>query len=420
MQTGGHDGWMRAFMKIKKRIQWKGMRQDIKTYVANCHICQVNRFKFQPKHDFLFLQPHSKNAHETLHMDYAELKKKGEGVKKTQSFIVAVDEFSRMTYTKPMNQTSRSLIAWLESLPFFSSIKKIITDNGSSFSSQEFKTWTEKNNIKHYFSAPYHPQGNGIAERKIRDIKMFFSYYPNFKYGWKSCLHSATQHQNRSFNSSLGCTPIYKLTGKSAIFPADSEFGISENNLLEQECPLIDEQINSKRKQMQDQVNKKKPRVLDIKEGDEFLFQAGHDNKGPRIYGPVTAKKVIMKDDKPKTLIYDENGKNKPIAIRNVVRYHKRPSFTDTLMMSTLFLSCLLMTLTDASIFAKESPVLWIQSNSPVIDGVMNIEHKVVFQSYCLEFNWPNLKIAQEIRRDIIQKGTYYGHPLLFEHKVSF
>ena len=401
--SGGHDGWMRTFMKIRKRMQWKGMRQDIKTYVANCHICQVNRFKFHPKHDFLFLQPHSKYPHETLHLDYAELKKKGEGVKKTQSFIVAVDEFSRMTYTKPLNQTSRSLIAWLESLPFFSSIKKIITDNGSSFSSQEFKNWTERNNIKHYFSAPYHPQGNGMAERKIRDIKMYFSYYPNFKYGWKSCLHSATQHQNRSFNSSLGCSPIFKLTGKSAIFPADSEFGISEKNLLEKECPLTDDQVDSKRKQMQDQVNKKKSSVLDIKEGDAFLFQAGYDNKGPRVYGPVTAKKVVMKDDKPKTLIYNENGKDKPIAIKNVVRYRKRPSLTDTLIMSTFLLSCLFMTLTDASIFAKESPILWIQSTSPVIDTIMNVEHKIVFQSYCYEFNWPNLKLVQEIRTDIIQ-----------------
>jgi hypothetical protein len=44
----------------------------------------------------------------------------------------------------------------------------IVTDNGSSFTSDEFKTFTRKNGIKH---VTYHPSSNGQAERAVQTVK---------------------------------------------------------------------------------------------------------------------------------------------------------------------------------------------------------------------------------------------------------
>ena len=47
----------------------------------------------------------------------------------------------------------------------------IVTDNGSSFTSDEFKTFACKNGIKHVTSAPYHPSTNDQAERAVQTLK---------------------------------------------------------------------------------------------------------------------------------------------------------------------------------------------------------------------------------------------------------
>ena len=48
-------------------------------------------------------------------------------------------------------------------LPFI-----IVTNNGPSFTSNEFKLFNEKNGIKHIFTAPSHPLSNGMAECSVQ------------------------------------------------------------------------------------------------------------------------------------------------------------------------------------------------------------------------------------------------------------
>ena len=47
----------------------------------------------------------------------------------------------------------------------------IVSDNAAYFASEEFAEFTRINGIQHTFVAPYHPSGNGLAERAVQTIK---------------------------------------------------------------------------------------------------------------------------------------------------------------------------------------------------------------------------------------------------------
>ena len=47
----------------------------------------------------------------------------------------------------------------------------VVSDIGSNFVSSEFKSFLQKNCIKHITSAPYHPSTNGLVERVVQTFK---------------------------------------------------------------------------------------------------------------------------------------------------------------------------------------------------------------------------------------------------------
>jgi hypothetical protein len=49
--------------------------------------------------------------------------------------------------------------------------QKVVTDNGPSFVSEQFKSFMSDNGIVHVTTAPYHPATNGLAERAVQTVK---------------------------------------------------------------------------------------------------------------------------------------------------------------------------------------------------------------------------------------------------------
>jgi transposase InsO family protein len=47
----------------------------------------------------------------------------------------------------------------------------VVTDNGTSFTSELFSEFMQQNGIHHIRTAPFHPASNGLAERAVQTVK---------------------------------------------------------------------------------------------------------------------------------------------------------------------------------------------------------------------------------------------------------
>jgi IS30 family transposase len=81
--------------------------------------------------------------------------------------LVAVDKFTKWVEAAPVTtQDSTAAINFIKSIVFrFGVPHNIITDNGTNFTSKEFKSYYESMGIKLKFASIAHPKTNGEVEK---------------------------------------------------------------------------------------------------------------------------------------------------------------------------------------------------------------------------------------------------------------
>jgi transposase InsO family protein len=95
---------------------------------------------------------------------------------------VAIDDHSRMAFTQMLpDQKAETTISFLNSaVAFFAAygigVRRLLTDNGSSYRSQLFRQACQQMAIKHSRTRPYTPRTNGKAERFIQTALREWAY----------------------------------------------------------------------------------------------------------------------------------------------------------------------------------------------------------------------------------------------------
>ncbi len=87
--------------------------------------------------------------------------------------LVVIDAHSKVDRSSncPKHTSNETIKCLRDMIARFGIPEIIVSDNGTSFTSEEFKTFVEKNGIRHKTTAPYHPATNGLAERAVQVIK---------------------------------------------------------------------------------------------------------------------------------------------------------------------------------------------------------------------------------------------------------
>ena len=83
-------------------------------------------------------------------------------------YLLVVDYYSRYIEIARLSRpTTAEVVTHLKSI----FARHGITDNGPQYSSREFGEFAKDFEFRHITSSPYHPQGNGEAERAVGTIK---------------------------------------------------------------------------------------------------------------------------------------------------------------------------------------------------------------------------------------------------------
>ena len=143
---------------------WPGINTDFERTVGNCEICSTTQ-RSPAKSNWSRL-PEETEPWARVHVDFT-------GDFRGTVFMLLIDSSSRWLEVVPMkNITSTEVINQLRKIFLHLGLPKtIVSDNGPSFVSEEFRKWCKGNQIKHLLTAPYSPQSNGLVERAVQSFK---------------------------------------------------------------------------------------------------------------------------------------------------------------------------------------------------------------------------------------------------------
>ena len=141
-----------------------------------------------------------------------------DGFKYALSFVDDHTGNNVVYFLKQKSDTAEATQKFLADTAPFGKIKRIRSDNGTEFTSKNFKSLLRENGIKHELSAPYSPHQNGTVERAWRslfDMARCLLLEANLpKTLWTYAVMASAYIRNRCFNPRLGKTPFEALTGK--------------------------------------------------------------------------------------------------------------------------------------------------------------------------------------------------------------
>ena len=158
----GHQGITKCRRRSLQSVWWPGLSTEIYDMVKNCRKCCINE---KNKPEPLVAAPFPQKPWEKVGVDLMQMKK--------MNYIVLVDFYSRyIELARLADMTSKESIKHMKSIFARHGIPQtIISDNGTQFSSEEFKNFAREYGFTHVTSSPMHASGNGEAERAVRTVK---------------------------------------------------------------------------------------------------------------------------------------------------------------------------------------------------------------------------------------------------------
>lgn len=207
-----------------------------------------------------------------------------------QYMLVCVDSFSKFTWFIPLKKaTSETVIkAMTERIFAQNGIAEIvISDNGSQFTSNRFRSFLFGLGIKHITTSVARPQGNQ-SERENRNLKYALKiFHSQTQNRWDENLNFLMIGINSAHHESIGMTPAMALMGREL------------NNPLQLAWNLVEKVTTTPTQSIEDRVSEI---LKNLKSAQNRMKKAYDKNRRPSPYkiGDQVLYRVYIPSDKAK------------------------------------------------------------------------------------------------------------------------
>jgi transposase InsO family protein len=140
-----------------------------------------------------------------------------------RSILTTTDYFTKWIESIPTKSAShRVIIDFLEDIiARFGYLRRIITDNATSFKSEPLIQFYEQFGIRLIHCTPYYPQGNGLVESSNKSlIKIIKRLLEDNKKAWDSKLKFSLWADRVTTKRSLSISLFQLIYGTEAVFPS--------------------------------------------------------------------------------------------------------------------------------------------------------------------------------------------------------
>ena len=184
----------------------------MKEVISTCNDCL--RVKGRLKQSPLFSVPVAQEPFETISMDFMGPLPMGRLL--NVYVLIIVDQLTRYLIAVPTRDRSAdTVINVLQDrvLSVYNVPKLILSDSAKEFTGDAMSQMAKYYGIQLKTSTPYHPQGNGMAERSVRKVIQALRIYCEQKAIWDVVLPEIVAMINATFNSTVGDSPHYAVFG---------------------------------------------------------------------------------------------------------------------------------------------------------------------------------------------------------------
>ena len=227
----GHLGRDRSLELLRERYFWCGMQKSVVEHITNCDRCLRRKDSNPPRAPLV--NTITTQPMELVCMDFLKLEPSKGGI---ENILVVTDHFTKYAQAyATKNQTAKTTARVLYENFFihYGFPKRLHSDQGKNFESNMIRELCEMANIKKSRTTPYHPMGNGIAERfNSTLLNMLGTLEPNQKADWKSHLGSLVHAYNCTKHDTTGFSPYYLMFGRHPRLPIDLILGQTQENGL--------------------------------------------------------------------------------------------------------------------------------------------------------------------------------------------